>query len=87
MTKLFSIAASTGGPPAVTQVLSRLPSNIPPILIVQHMPKGVTKLFAESLNQTCKFQVKEAEEGDYVQEGLALIAPGGFHMTVTKAGE
>jgi two-component system, chemotaxis family, protein-glutamate methylesterase/glutaminase len=84
--KVILIAASTGGPPAVTQVLSRLPSNVPPILIVQHMPKGVTKLFAESLNQSCKFKVKEAEEGDYIQEGLALIAPGGYHMTVTKAG-
>lgn len=85
--KVISIAASTGGPPAVTHVLSHLPSNIPPILIVQHMPKGVTKLFAESLNQSCKFKVKEAEEGDYIQENLALLAPGGFHMVVTKSGK
>ncbi len=84
--KIIVLAASTGGPPAVTHVLRHLPSNIPPILIVQHMPKGVTKLFAEGLNQTCKFKVKEAEEGDFVQEGLALIAPGGFHMIVTKGG-
>ena len=84
--KVISIAASTGGPPAVTYVLSHLPSNVPPILVVQHMPKGVTKLFADGLNQSCKFKVKEAEEGDYVQEGLALIAPGGFHMAVTKNG-
>lgn len=84
--KIITIAASTGGPPALTYVLSHLPSNTPPILVVQHMPKGVTKLFAEGLNQTCKFKVKEAEEGDFVQEGLALVAPGGFHMTVTKDG-
>lgn len=84
--KVISIAASTGGPPAVSYVLSHLPSNVPPILVVQHMPKGVTKLFADGLNQSCKFKVKEAEEGDYVQEGLALIAPGGFHMVVTKNG-
>ncbi|NLE03695.1 MAG: chemotaxis response regulator protein-glutamate methylesterase [Crenarchaeota archaeon] len=84
--KVIAIAASTGGPPALTHVLSHLPSNIPPILIVQHMPKGVTKLFAEGLNRNCKFKVKEAEEGDYVQEGLALVAPGGFHMIVTESG-
>ncbi len=84
--KIISIAASTGGPPAVTYVLNHLPSNTPPILVVQHMPKGVTKLFAQGLNQTCKFTVKEAEDGDYLQESLALIAPGGFHMVVTKQG-
>jgi two-component system, chemotaxis family, protein-glutamate methylesterase/glutaminase len=80
------MAASTGGPPALTHVLSNLPSNSPPMLVVQHMPKGITKLFASGLSQVCKFSVKEAEDGDYLQESLALIAPGGFHMTVTKAG-
>jgi two-component system chemotaxis response regulator CheB len=85
--KIVSIAASTGGPPAITHVLTHLPDNIPPILVVQHMPKGVTKLFAEGLNQSCRFKVKEAEEGDMVQEGLVLIAPGGFHMKVTGTGK
>jgi two-component system chemotaxis response regulator CheB len=82
--KIISIAASTGGPPAVTKILTALPAQSPPILIVQHMPKGITKLFAEGLNLRCKFPVKEAQEGDRVAEGLALVAPGGFHMTVTK---
>jgi two-component system chemotaxis response regulator CheB len=82
--KVISIAASTGGPPAVTKVLSALPADSPPILIVQHMPKGVTKLFAEGLNERCRFTVKEAEEGDRVVERQALIAPGGFHMVVNK---
>lgn len=82
--KIISIAASTGGPPAVSSVLRGLPRDPPPILVVQHMPKGVTKLFADGLNQECKFRVKEAEEGDILQEGLALIAPGGFHMVITK---
>lgn len=82
--KIISIAASTGGPPAVSLVLKSLPRDPPPILVVQHMPKGVTKLFADGLNQECKFRVKEAEEGDTVQQGLALIAPGGFHMVITK---
>ncbi len=82
--KIISIAASTGGPPAVSHVLSMLPGSVPAILIVQHMPKGITKLFAENLNGKCKFEVKEAEEGDKVQDNLALVAPGGFHMIVTK---
>jgi two-component system chemotaxis response regulator CheB len=82
--KIISIAASTGGPPAITQILGALPADIPPILIVQHMPKGITKLFAEGLSEKCKFVVKEAQEGDKIQEHLALVAPGGFHMIVTK---
>jgi len=85
--KIISIAASTGGPAAVSYVLRNIPANTPPILVVQHMQKGMTKLFSEGLNQECKIQVKEAEERDVVQEGLALIAPGGFHMVVTKDGE
>jgi two-component system chemotaxis response regulator CheB len=48
------------------------------------MPKGITKLFAQGLNQRCKFEVREAQEGDCVAEHLALVAPGGFHMQVTK---
>ena len=82
--KIISFAASTGGPPALAKVLGALPANMPPILVVQHMPKGITRTFAERLNETCKFAVKEAEEGDLVKERLALIAPGGFHMVVTK---
>ncbi|MGA2523007.1 MAG: chemotaxis response regulator protein-glutamate methylesterase [Candidatus Bathyarchaeia archaeon] len=82
--RIISIASSTGGPPALTQILKSLPADIPPILIVQHMPKGMTKIFAEGLSEKCKFDVKEAEEGDKIQENLALVAPGGFHMVVTK---
>ncbi len=82
--KIITIAASTGGPPAIANVLKILPKEVPGILIVQHMPTGVTKLFAEDLNGKCKFRVKEAENGDTIQEGLALLAPGGFHMIVTK---
>jgi two-component system chemotaxis response regulator CheB len=84
--KIITIAASTGGPPAIKHVLGSLPSETPPILLVQHMPKGVTALFAQTLNQTSKFAVKEAQEGDYLQENLALLAPGGYHMVVTKTG-
>ncbi len=85
--RVISIAASTGGPAAVAYVLRQIPENAPPILVVQHMQKKLTKFFAEGLNQECKIKVKEAEVGDVVQEGLALIAPGGFHMVVTKNGK
>ena len=84
--KVVAIGASTGGPQALTYVLTKLPPNIPPILIVQHMPEGFTKPFAERLDRICKFKVKEAEEGDYVSKNLVLIAPGGFHMTVSRTG-
>jgi two-component system chemotaxis response regulator CheB len=82
--KIISITASTGGPPAITEILTSLPADVPPMLIVQHMPKGITRFFAQRLNDVCQFKVKEAEEGDSIQGGLALLAPGGFHMVVTK---
>jgi len=82
--KIISLTASTGGPPAITEILKGLPADVPPMLIVQHMPKGITRFFARRLSEVCKFRVKEAEEGDKIQGGLALIAPGGFHMMVTK---
>lgn len=82
--KVISIAASTGGPPAVAHVLRALPVDSPPILIVQHMPKGVTGFFAKGLSEKCNIKVKEAEEGDRVQNGLALVAPGGSHMVVNR---
>ena len=84
--KIIAIGASTGGPPAVEEILVNLPENTPPILIVQHMPVGFTESFAKRLNRLCSFDVKEAEEGDDIQEGLALIAPGGQHMMVTETG-
>ncbi|MGD2066664.1 MAG: chemotaxis response regulator protein-glutamate methylesterase [Candidatus Bathyarchaeota archaeon] len=84
--KIITIGASTGGPPAVEEILRQLPKNTPPILIVQHMPIGFTQLFAKRLNKLCSFEVKEAENGDTIKQGLALIAPGGYHMTVTGDG-
>ena len=84
---VVAIGASTGGPQALTYVLTSLPQNTPPILIVQHMPESFTKSFAERLDKLCKFKVKEAEEGDYISKDLVLIAPGGFHMTVSKTGQ
>src|SRR5271157_2729873 len=81
--RIIAIAASTGGPQALTRILVKLPHNIPPTLVVQHMPEGFTRIFAEGLGEECRFGVKEAEEGDKLSEGLALIAPGDFHMRVT----
>jgi two-component system chemotaxis response regulator CheB len=84
--KIITIGASTGGPPALEEILSQLPENTPPILIVQHTPVGFTSLFAKRLDKLCRFGVKEAEEGDVIKQGQALIAPGGYHMTVTGDG-
>ena len=80
--KVILIGASTGGPPALERILTKLPQDTPPILIVQHMPAGFTKSFAMRLQRGCKFEVKEAEEGDKIVSQRALVAPGGYHMTI-----
>lgn len=80
--RVIVVAASTGGPSALEEILTRLPEDVPPILIVQHMPEGFTKHFAKRLDNVCKFHVKEGEETDTIQSGRALIAPAGHHMTV-----
>ncbi len=85
-TKIIAIGTSTGGPSALAEVLPRFPANTPPILIVQHMPAGFTKTFAERLNAESQITVKEASAGDEIKPGLALLAPGDYHMTVGKDG-
>jgi two-component system, chemotaxis family, protein-glutamate methylesterase/glutaminase len=82
--KIVAVGASTGGPAALENLLLGLPNEIPPILIVQHMPPTFTKSFADRLARICGFEVKEAEEGDYIIKNRVLIAPGGLHMTVGK---
>ncbi|WP_078547096.1 protein-glutamate methylesterase/protein-glutamine glutaminase [Litchfieldia alkalitelluris] len=83
--KLVCIGTSTGGPRALQQVLTKLPSQFPaPILIVQHMPAGFTNSLAKRLNALCNIEVKEAEDGEIVREGTAYIAPGGFHLKVKE---
>ena len=84
--KLIAIGASTGGTRALEAVLTELPENLPGIVITQHMPPVFTKSFAERLNTICRLKVKEAEDGDLIQSGLVLIAPGNFHMLVEKSG-
>jgi two-component system chemotaxis response regulator CheB len=83
--KIILIGASTGGPTAVAEVLAGFPANAPPILVVQHMPPVFTAHFAARLKQECKIDVKEAEDGDALLVGRALIAPGNFHMTLRQA--
>ena len=85
--KLVAIGTSTGGPVALQRVLTQLPANFPaPIVIIQHMPAAFTNAFAERLNKLCHIDVKEAEEGDILRPGLALLAPGGKQMMIDGRG-
>ncbi|ODT79475.1 MAG: chemotaxis response regulator protein-glutamate methylesterase [Pelagibacterium sp. SCN 64-44] len=83
---IVSIGASTGGTEALREVLEALPAESPAILIVQHMPEKFTSAFARRLDSSCAIRVKEAEDGDLVQPGLALIAPGNLHMLLVRNG-
>lgn len=75
------IGASTGGPPAIQTILSRLPQNFSvPIVIAQHMPAGFTLHFAERLDHVTQIEVKEAQSGDVLESGRVLICPGGHHL-------
>ena len=84
--KVVAIGTSTGGTQALREVLPTLPGNTPGIVIVQHMPEHFTKSFADSLNAICEINVSEAKDGDTVTPGKALIAPGNFHMSLTRSG-
>jgi two-component system chemotaxis response regulator CheB len=85
--KVVVIGASTGGPRALNQVLPQLSANLPAaFVIVQHMPVGFTRSLAERLNSLSELMVKEAEPGDQLEVGKALVAPGGFHLVFDKNG-
>jgi len=84
--KVIAIGASTGGTEALKRVLIKMPTNTPGIVIVQHMPPKFTTAFAERLNTICHINVREAQDGDGVIPGLALIAPGNFHMLLRRSG-
>lgn len=84
--QLIAVASSTGGTEALKVFLSGMPADIPGTLVVQHMPPGFTKSFAENLNNMFPFEVKEAQEGDQVVPGRVLIAPGNYHMEITRSG-
>lgn len=84
--KIIAMGASTGGTEALREVLSALPANTPPIVIVQHMPQYFTKTFAERLDTLCAIKVKEASDMEILAPGKALIAPGNKHMEVVRSG-
>lgn len=84
--KIIVIGASTGGTVALQDLLTRLPKNFPGIVVVQHMPASFTKGFAQRLDEVCQVDVKEAEDGDRVQTGQVLIAPGSHHLQLTRGG-
>lgn len=83
--KLLVIGASTGGPVAVTQIVSQLNASFPvPILIVQHMPENFTRAFSERLDRQSSLSVKEAESGDVLERGKVFVAPGGKQLIIDK---
>ncbi len=85
--EMVAIGTSTGGPVALQEVLTQLPQDFPlPMVLVQHMPATFTEAFAARLNQLCKISVREAKDGDLLEPGLALLAPGGKQMLVEKRG-
>ncbi|MDR2578598.1 MAG: chemotaxis response regulator protein-glutamate methylesterase [Chitinispirillales bacterium] len=84
--KIIAIGASTGGTEAIKDVLMEFGAGAPGTVIVQHMPEFFTKSFAERLNSLCEIEVKEAEHGDRVIPGRALLAPGNRHMVLKRSG-
>ena len=83
---MIGLGASTGGTDATLEVMKRLPADIPGMIIVQHMPAGFTKMYAERLNRLCQMEVREAKNGDEIHRGLALVAPADFQAKVVRVG-
>lgn len=81
---IVAIGASTGGVTAIEQVLTALPPKFPALVIAQHIPPGFSAAFARRLDGVCRLHVKEAEDGDLLRSGLAVVAPGNFHLRVEK---
>jgi two-component system, chemotaxis family, protein-glutamate methylesterase/glutaminase len=84
--KIIGIGASTGGTEALKTVLTQMPPSSPGIVIVQHMPPRFTTAFANRLDGLCQIEVREAKNGDSLHPGLALIAPGNYHMVLKRSG-
>jgi two-component system chemotaxis response regulator CheB len=81
---VIAIGASTGGTEAIHKVLVDFPVNCPGVVIAQHIPPVFSQTFAKRLNELCAIQVREAENGDKLESGLALIAPGNYHMLLRR---
>ena len=84
---IILLGSSTGGTEALTDILTQLPAGLPPIAIVQHIPAHFSRAFAERLNKMCQFEMREAQDGDWLTPGLALLAPGSFHMMIQRVGD
>lgn len=85
--QVILLGASTGGTEALREVLTRLPAGLPGIAVVQHIPPVFSKAFADRLSTQCAFEVREAVDGDILKPGLALIAPGNFHLMLQWQGD
>jgi two-component system, chemotaxis family, protein-glutamate methylesterase/glutaminase len=86
-TDVVVIGISTGGPQGLKYLIPKLPAEFPvPVVIVLHMPMGYMELFARSLNESSKLDVREAREGDLLRPGLVLLAPSGFHLSLQRVG-
>lgn len=85
--RVILLGASTGGTEALRDLLTHLPGDLPGIAIVQHIPAHFSRAFADRLNACCAFEVREAVDGDHLVPGLALVAPGNFHMMLQWIGE
>jgi two-component system chemotaxis response regulator CheB len=84
--RIILIGASTGGVEALRFLLPRLPDGLPPIVVVQHIPPNFSRIMAEHLDALCPFKVREAVDGEELQPGLCLVAPGDFHVILGRAG-
>jgi len=84
--KFIAVGASTGGTEAIREFLQAMPRDCPGIVIVQHMPEMFTRAFADRLNKDCAIEVKEAADGDRIEAGRVLIAPGNSHLLVQRSG-
>lgn len=85
--ELIAIGSSTGGVEALAAILPKLRPPLPPIVIVQHIPAGFSKMFADRMNRESILTVKEAEDGETIRQNWAYIAPGGIHMKLVKSGD
>jgi two-component system chemotaxis response regulator CheB len=84
-TRVVALGVSTGGPQALQYLLPQFPANFPAaILIVQHMPEGFTEKFAQRMDETCAIRVKEAQSGDVLRAGVALVCPGNRHLKIKR---
>lgn len=82
LNRVIVIGTSTGGPKLLSEFVPKLPPNLPPVLLIQHMPEGFTEKFSERLNRTAKTQVKHATHGEIISSGNVYVAPGGYHLEI-----